>query len=117
MFNTNLLKSGKIKLLSVMLSFTFVFLSIPTFPAKAVSDFDCIQASTATGDTYTTASVCTHTYQVITGYQAPGGSYTHIHYGLCTVTVVYNILVLQCTKCGHILDVISSVDEIHSITG
>lgn len=114
MFNVNLLKSSKIKVVSIMLSLAFIFLSIPTFPTKAASDFEHIQASTE--DTYITASNCEHTYSFITSFQVPGISSDYIHNGqLCNVTVVYNIIVFVCTNCGHMLNVVSSVYEIHSV--
>lgn len=95
MFNVKLVKSGKIKVVSVMLSLALIFLSIPAVSTKATS-YD------SSSEVSITASSCAHTYVVIRGYQAPRKTYTHQHnYKTCYITEVYNVYELVCNKCWN----------------
>jgi len=88
-------KSGKIKVVSVMLSLALIFLSIPAVSTKATS-YD------SSSEVSITASSCAHTYVVIRGYQAPGSTYTHKHNNkTCYITEVYNVYDYVCNKCWN----------------
>jgi len=116
MINVNFVKSTKVKVVSVMLSFVLLFLGIPALRLKAASDSEHIHDSTLARDTYITASSCVHTYYIVTSFQAPGSSFTHTHNGQpCTVTNIYNVYVLECYNCGYLSYANIFSHQIHTV--